>query len=542
MEKPIFVVGHRNPDSDSICSALAYANLLQLKNRNAIACRLGTLNEESKFVTKYFDIEGPILIKDARSQIRDIDMDEPVLIHHTQTVKDAWELILKTRNKSLMVVDDIGKLVGVISSSDLSSTRLMLDEDLALLVSTASAGDLASTLNSTLLYEPKEFKTNGEIHIFYSQDKNKSERIKDSICIVSSDDHDYLTAMSYGAKCLIVVNDKKVSDEVIEQAKENNCAIILSKSDTITITKYINECIQVNKLMSSKMVTFRDDEFVNDVYKSIRNTRYRSYPVIDEFGDVCGQISRYHLNNYSKKRFILLDHSAKNQAIANIEDAEILEIIDHHHIGNIQTDYPIYYRNEKVGCTATIIYQMYKEQDVVPTLKIAGVLLSAIISDTLYFKSLTTTAMDIKCAKELAELANVNIDEYAMLLLGASVDIKEADLKEILRRDLKEYTIGRYKVAVGQTNYNNIEDIQVISEEFKNLLIKEQEKKQYDLVIMMFTHVAATGTIFEYAGPLGNIMNQIIDKVFREGSGFDGMILSRKQQLIPKMSAIIKNL
>ncbi len=542
MDRPIYVTGHKNPDSDSICSSLAYANLLQLQGYNAISCRLGPLNEESKFVTKYFDIEGPLLIKDARSQIRDIEIDTPVIIHHKQTIKDAWELILKTKNRSLMVVDDVGKLCGILSTSNLATIRIMEDSALADLVKTAIAKDVSKTVNGKLLFEPTEFKTNGKVHILYSMEKEKLERLKDAICIISADETEIIKAIEIGAKCIISANNRDVSANALKKAEEYDCAIIKTKMDTMSIAKVINECYKIDLVMTKDIFLFRDEEYLSDVNKKMRNSRFRSYPVLNEYDEIVGQVSRYHLANYQKKQFVLVDHSERNQTIKNIDEAEILEIIDHHHIGSIQTDYPINFRNVKCGCTASIITQMYKEKGFEPSRTMSGVLLSAIISDTLCFKSLTTTQFDIDQANYLAKRAEVVLEDYALLLLSASVDIKQADLKVILRRDLKVYEIGKYKIAIGQTNYKDIEDIQVISDRFRKLLEQEQEVKQYDLIIMMFTHVTASGTIFEYAGPLSYIMEQVIETVIREGSGFDHEILSRKQQMIPKMSAILKRM
>lgn len=542
MKNPIFVIGHKNPDTDSICSSLAYANLKQMLGYNAVACRLGPLNEESKFVTRYFDIEGPLLIKDARSQLRDIDLDSPVTIRKHMTVKATWDLILGTSNRSLIVTDHEGHLSGIISTSNLSTTRLLLEEDLAMLMSQTTVENIANTVNGEIIFEPEKFETNGFVYIITNNDKNKVISLENAICLISSDEEEQINVINAGVKCLIATCSQQITPKVIEAAKKNNCALIKCDDDTMKVSKVVNESYPIELIMTNTPIVFRDNEFVNDVSKKMSNTRFRSYPVLNDYGDIVGQVSRYHLQKYRRKQFILVDHSAKNQSVNNIDEAEILEIIDHHHIGNIETDYPIYFRNQKCGCTASIIATIYQENGFIPDRTYSGVLLSAIISDTLNFKSQTTTNYDIMTAKWLAERAEVNLDEYALELLGASIDIKDADLSLILMRDLKTYDIGKYKVAVGQTNYRNVEDIQVINIEFKELLQTELINKQYDLIIMMFTQVNAEGTMFEYAGPLSYIMEQVIDTKFSEESGYDSDIISRKQQLIPKMSQILKRL
>ena len=294
--------------------------------------------------------------------------------------------------------------------------------------------------------------------------------------------------------------------------------------------------------MSRNPITFQDDEYVDDVAKKMANTRYRSYPVLDIEGKPVGAVSRYHLLNYRRKKFILVDHSAKNQAINNIDDAEIEEIIDHHHIGNIETSYPIFYRNQRCGCTCTIIAQLYKENGIIPSAQMAGIMMSAIISDTLHFKSATTTQLDKDIAYGLAEIAGVDLDHYADEMLSASVALKESTPTQILNRDLKTYDMGKYKIAIGQTNYKNIEDIQAILPAFRQQLEKEQTAKQFDLMVMMFSHIMAEGTMFVYSGPLSYVMDEIIDTKFDDNSGYDHEIISRKQQLMPKLSVILKQM
>ena len=542
MNNTIYITGHKNPDTDSICSSMAYANLLQLQGKNAIACRLGPLNEESKFVTKYFNIEGPLLIKDARSQLRDIEIDEPIIINKDCIVKDAWNNILGSKNRSLMVTDNKGQLQGVISTSNLSMIRLLQEDELEDLMKQTTLENIAKSIDGTICYNPNEFNINGKITIIHNDNKLIDEELNNTIGLTVYDKQLQQQAIKHGVKCLIVANNVDIDNETILVAKNYNCAIIKTNNNIINTLKFIQESYPIHLLMTKTLVTFKDDEYVNDALKKMSQSRFRSYPVLNDDGHIVGQVSRYHLAQYKKKQFILVDHSSINQCIDNIDQAQILEIIDHHHIGNIQTNYPVDYRNKICGCTGSIVNLLYKERGYTPDAKVAGLLLSAIISDTLFFKSKTTTQFDIDTANELAKLANVDIDVYAKDLLGASADIKDADLSVILKRDLKEYEIGKYKVAVGQTNYKDVEDIQTIRDEFRVLLVEELNKKEYDLIIMMFTDVTANGTVFEFDGPLSHIMDNIISTMFNDKSGYDKEIISRKQQLIPKMGEIIREL
>lgn len=543
MQQYVYIVGHKNPDTDSICSALAYAELKQRLGVHAIPCRLGPLNEETKYVLKRFGLENPLLLKDARSQLRDIDIDEPTLISTKTSLKEAWDVLFKARNKSLFVLDEQQKLTGIVSTSNLASPRMMSDELMQKLMKTASLSALAKTINGEIDYEPKNFKTNGKVFIVTLNDGTKfEENFKHSITILSDGNRKQRQLLEMGTRCMIITCNEQISPDNLELARKQDCAVIRTPWDTMKVAKVINEAFPVESLMSRNPITFQDDEYVDDVAKKMANTRYRSYPVLDIEGKAVGAVSRYHLLNYRRKKFILVDHSAKNQAINNIEDAEIEEIIDHHHIGNIETSYPIFYRNQRCGCTCTIIAQLYKENGITPSAQMAGIMMSAIISDTLHFKSATTTQLDKDIAYGLAEIAGVDLDHYADEMLSASVALKESTPTQILNRDLKTYDMGKYKIAIGQTNYKNIEDIQAILPAFRQQLEKEQTAKQFDLMVMMFSHIMAEGTMFVYSGPLSYVMNEIIDTKFDDHSGYDHDIISRKQQLMPKLSVILKQM
>ena len=543
MQQYVYIVGHKNPDTDSICSALAYAELKQRLGVHAIPCRLGPLNEETKYVLKRFGLENPLLLKDARSQLRDIDIDEPTLITTKTSLKEAWDVLFKARIKSLFVLDEQQKLTGIVSTSNLASPRMMSDELMHKLMKTASLSSLAKTINGEIDYEPKNFKTNGKVFIVTLNDGTKfEENFRHSITILSDGNRKQRQLLEMGTRCMIITCDQEISPDNLELARKQDCAVIRTPWDTMKVAKVINEAFPVESLMSRNPITFQDDEYVDDVAKKMANTRYRSYPVLDIEGKAVGAVSRYHLLNYRRKKFILVDHSAKNQAINNIDDAEIEEIIDHHHIGNIETSYPIFYRNQRCGCTCTIIAQLYKENGIIPSAQMAGIMMSAIISDTLHFKSATTTQLDKDVAYGLAEIAGVDLDHYADEMLSASVALKESTPTQILNRDLKTYDMGKYKIAIGQTNYKNIEDIQAILPAFRQQLEKEQTAKQFDLMVMMFSHIMAEGTMFVYSGPLSYVMNEIIDTKFDDNSGYDHEIISRKQQLMPKLSVILKQM
>ena len=543
MSEMVYIVGHKNPDTDSICSAITYAHLKQLQGVNAIPCRLGPLNEETKFVLNQFGIENPLLLKDARCQLKDIEMDIPTLVHEDCSLKDAWDNMLQLQNKVLCVVDDIGALSGMASISDLVKPRLMQEDEVETLVAKATLDTIARTIGGEVIVDSTNYKTNGKVFVVtLSSEKQSGFEFKGAICILSDGEDKQRQLIDMGTALMIITCNQWVSEEICSYAKEKGCVIIKTSNDTMKVAKTIQESIPVGTLMARDLVIYKDTEYVNDVSKKITNTRYRSYPVLGEHGELVGTISRWHLLNYQRKKFILVDHSSKVQAINFIDDAEIEEIIDHHHIGNIETSRPIYFRNQRCGCTCTIVYQLYKEAGVVPSREMAGLMLSAILSDTLKFKSATTTQVDIDTAYKLAELAGVDLDQYALDMLSASVALKDATPTQILNRDLKTYEIGKYKVGIGQTNYRNMEDIQSILPVFKENMTLERRAKEYDLLIMMFTHVMAEGTMFVFSGKLSHVMSNIMKTSFNDRSGYDPDIISRKQQLVPMLSQILKNM
>ncbi len=536
MEDCITVIGHKNPDTDSIASALAYAALKQmLGEEKVVAGRLGTLNEETKFATRYFHIDAPNVIKDARKTLGEIQMDMPLFINPEASCNDALKKVVSTNNKTLYVVNDNQELLGIISVSDLSSLRLKPQNERNELFKNTNLALLAHDLNGRLMVKPPKFKINGIVNIASISTFDYIANVRDSIIILPVNEELAFKAIAAHPSCLIFAHGKELPDKLLQVAKAAEVAVISTELNIMDIASLIYEALPVKTIMTKDVKTYQVNEYVDDVARNIVNTRYRSYPVLDG-KKVVGAVSRFHLFKYPRRKLILVDHSSKGQSIDNIDSADILEVIDHHHIGNIETSKPIYYRNQCCGCTCTIIYQMYMEHQLLPEKSIAGMMLSAIISDTLKFKSETTRHEDIEAAQALAEIAGVDLDKYADELLESSVNLKDADVKDLIAKDLKHYDFSKTKVAVGQTNYRNIEDIQLRLKEIQKTMDEEQVKNSYDLMIMMFTHVSGEGTMFVFYGPKSYVMKDIIESVFDEHSGFDPNIISRKQQLIPMLS------
>ena len=545
MEKEkIYVIGHRNPDTDSICSALAYAALKQKLGENAQARRLGTLNEETKFVTRYFDVEAPLLMQDARTQLFDLALDKPVLIKEETLVNEAWRLMDQTETRSLFVVDDNDELLGIVSTSNLAKMHWYSNEQLKDLMKHTTVESLNKTLKGKILVDALNFSPSGVVNVVtVINDPTAHIDVEHSICICSDNEAMLLRLIEEHAACIVISLGIYVSEEVLSLARKKNVAIIKTEMDSMQVARCIYEAVEVKYLMTKDPLFYNESDYVTDVMKKVTQSRFRAYPVVNDDNQVVGSISRFHLFGYNKKKFILVDHSSKLQTIKNIEDGEIVEIIDHHNIGNIETSKPIYYRNQRCGCTCTIVACLYQEHEIRPDSNMAGMMMSAILSDTMNFKSKTTTQLDIDICHWLADIAGVDdIEAYAKEMLYASISIRNAEPKELLKRDLKIYNFGRFKIGVGQTNYSDIEDIQSRLNDYKKVLSDEVESEQLDLLVMMFTHVLADGTMFVFTGDLSYIMRDIIDTSFDDHSGYDRKIMSRKQQLIPSISSRIEQL
>ena len=544
MNNNIYVIGHKHPDSDSICAAITYADMLNRCGKPAVACRQGPLNEETKFILKKFHQENPLLLTDARARLMDIDLDKPITINIEETVHHAWHMMLDMHTRSLVVTDDENNLCGICTTSDLSRVRIHPDTDLDHLMSTSSLKNIAKTIGGKIVTEPENFKINGKVHIITLEGAEMDMfNLKDGISILSSGTDKQIRLIESGAGCIIITCDVHAEQKVIDLAKETGCAIIETHHDTMHTARVITESYSVGQIMTTDMITFRDTEYIDDVATKMFNSRVRAFPVLDEKGKVIGSISRYHTRNYQKLKFALVDHSAMNQTVNNLDKAYLTAIVDHHHIGNVQTDHPIEYRNHKCGCTCTIISTLYQENGLLPDADMSGLLLSAILSDTLNFKSATTTEEDRITASWLAKRAGIDdIDAYARDMLGASVALKDSTPHEILNRDLKTYEIGTYRFAIGQTNFSHSEEVLQLLPVFKENLKKEQSTNRLDLMVMLFTDVMGEGSYFVYYGPLSYVLSDVISTKFDEHSGFDPKIISRKQQLMPKLSELIGNI
>ncbi|MGL5978133.1 MAG: putative manganese-dependent inorganic diphosphatase [Erysipelotrichaceae bacterium] len=535
MSELIHIFGHKNPDTDSICASIAYAHLKRVLGENAQAFRLGDLNFETTFILNKYKVEAPLLLEDGRSRLCEIDYDHALVVEEHITIREALRKMKSTRNKAIYIADAQG-LKGVATLSDITNTQVQDHKQLRGLLSQTPRENICEVLEGSMVLHTEAYRCNGRVYIAaLSAEKLEAFDFQDSIIIVGDNEENQRRAIEKHAGLLIISSNSFVSEAIIALAKTHNCNIITTHLDTFNIARFIYQAPTINLIMSQKLIKFNINDYVDDVSRSIMHSRFRSYPVVDDNNNVVGAISRYHLFNYQKRKVILLDHNEKSQSIDNIDQVEILEIIDHHRIGDIQTSYPINFRNRLVGSSATIIASMYRENGVSVPYTIACLLLNAIISDTLNFNSPTCTKEDVQTAKSLANLHDLNLTEIANDLFIATSSLQNKDVQQIVFNDLKEYKQNGKRIAIGQINI--IEKIELLEreQEIRDYISDLIKLNGYDVLLMVFTDVTQNGSYFIYDGKL----RASVEKAFPADAycidTFYPGIISRKNQLVPRL-------
>ncbi len=540
-EKKVWVTGHKNPDTDSICAAIAYAYLKnQLGASEYIPKRAGSINAETRYVLDYFHINEPELVTDAGAQIKDISIRKTLGVSSHISLKKAWELMKKLDVVTLPVTNRIGKLEGIIVTKDIATSYMDVYDSRALSNARTQYKNIAETLDGTVVTGNEHaYFVRGKVIIGTVNPEYMTELVEmDDLVILGSKKETQIRAMEANASCLIIGCGFEVDEDVISMAKKKDCVIITTPFDTFSVARLINQSMPIKEYMAKgPLVTFELDDYVADVRETMLKIRHRDFPVLDEHGDYVGMISRRNLMSMQKKQFVLVDHNEKTQAVDNIEDAEILEIIDHHRIGSLETISPVYFRNQPLGCTSTIIYQMFGERGVVVPKDIAGLLMAAILSDTLMFRSPTCTQQDIKAAEELAEIADVDMELFAKNMFKAGSNFKDKTTEEIFYQDFKIFHSGEYDFGVSQVSALSREELDKVGEQLKPFMNQVLGEKKLDMVYVMLTDILEEASKVIYAGHDAGKM--LTDAFQVENDGEDGVylegIISRKKQMIPML-------
>ena len=538
--KKVWVVGHKNPDTDSICAAISYA---YLKNQSGdkktyVAKRAGVVNEETRYVLERFGVEEPPLVTYAGAQIKDINIRKTAGVSNQISLKRAWELMKKLEVVTLPVTNQFGKLEGVIVK-DIATSYMDVLDNCVLSKARTQYKTIAETIDGEV-YAGNEHAhfVRGKVVIATSNPEYMADYIEDDDLVILGDREEaQMQAIRSNASCIIIGGGLEVAEEVKKLAEKRDCVIITTPFDTFSVARLINQSMPIKQYMTRReLVTFDIDDYVDDVKDVMSRVRHRDFPVLGSNGNYVGMISRRNLMNMQKKQIILVDHNEKSQAVDGIGEAEILEIIDHHRLGSLETVSPVYFRNQPLGCTSTIIYQMYQEQRVEIPKEIAGLLLSAIISDTLMFRSPTCTPLDKSVAKRLAEIADVDIEDHAKKMFRAGSDFKNKTTEEIFYQDFKIFHTEDCDFGVAQISAMSGEELEQIGEQLRPFLPQVLGEKRLNMVYVMLTDILEESSKIIFAG---EDAGKILAHAFKKQEDADGILLdgiiSRKKQMIPTL-------
>ena len=533
------MVGHKNPDTDSICSAIAYANLKrQVTGQEYVAKRAGQINEETQYVLHKFKVDAPRLLPNVKLQVKDMDIHRIKGVEPNVSIKDTWEQMKKDGVKTIPVLKE-GELVGVISTGDIAKSYMDVYGSTILAEARTQYINIIKTLDGTLITGNEHgYFVKGKVAIGASSPELMEEFIeKDDLVILGNRYESQACAVDLDVSCIVICQDAKVPEELVKKAEDQSIVIIRTPHDTFTAARLINQSIPVKYFMSKgPLTTFNMNDYVEDIKEVMTKKKFRDFPILDRHGNFKGFISRRRFMDVSKKRVILVDHNEKSQAVDGIEEAEILEIIDHHRLASIETMGPVFFRNQPVGCTATIVYQMYQEAGVEITPVIAGLLCSAIISDTLLFRSPTCTAVDEAAAKYLAKVADINLDEMAAEMFNAGSSLKGKSAEEICFQDFKQFTVNDVTFGVGQINSMSKDELKEIKTMLKPYLSKALKEHNLNMVFFMLTDILDESTELLCSGTGAR---ELIVDAFDLPEEAERIILkgvvSRKKQLIPTL-------
>ena len=541
-QEKIFVIGHKNPDTDSICSAIAYCDI---KNRTSqhqkfIPKRAGQINEETEYVLSRFGVQPPGYLSNIGTQVKDMDIRMSPDADKGMSLKAAWDIMQENSIVSLPIRDKEGALEGLITIGDIAKTYMDTTDSYLLSRARTQYQKIAETIDGEVIEgNPHGYFIKGRVMVGTANpDKMKEYIEEDDMIIMGDREEDHLQAISQNVSCIIVGLGIQVSENVMKLAHEKDIIIISSPYDTFTIARLINQSIPVRYIMKTEnLVTFNTEDFTDDIQDVMIKHRHRAFPVINKKGKCIGTISRRNFLGMHKKQVVLVDHNEINQAVDNIEKADILEIIDHHKLGTLQTVQPISFRNQPVGCTGTIMYQIYGEQKLEISPKIAGLLCAAIISDTLMFRSPTCTLQDKMAAGALALIADISIEQFAKEMFRAGSNLKDKSPEEIFYQDYKKFIAeGDICFGVGQISSMDSEELKEIKERLLPFMVSECGRQGVTRVYFMLTDIITQSTELLFYGEGSREMAENAFKMEPENDAFylEGVV-SRKKQLIPPL-------
>ncbi len=544
-KRPVYVVGHKNPDTDSICSAIAYANLKNnLFGGGYLAARAGQINQETQYVLKYFRQPAPLYIEDVMTEVSDIEIRKTKGVSKDISLKKAWNMMRELDVVTLPITAENGTLSGLITIENIATAYMDVYDNCILSTAHTSYKNILETLEATMVVGDEDaVYEKGEVVIAAANPDVMEEYIHEGDMVILGNRYEsQLCAIEMGAACIVVCMEAKVSITIQKLAQEKGCNIILTPYDTFTAARMINQSMPIGYFMKrNRLITFRLSDKTDDIKEVMGKKRHRDFPILDGDDRYIGMISRRNLINLSKKELILVDHNEASQAVDGIDDAKILEIIDHHRIGKLETLEPVLFRNQPLGCTATIVYQMYKENAVEIPKNIAGLLMAAIISDTLMFRSPTCTAIDQAAAEELSEICGTEIEEFAIDMFGAGSDLSSREPQEIFEQDFKTFEVNEIEFAVSQINSMNTIELKEIKEKLVPYLEEVFPTLGVDMAFVMLTNIVKESTELLC---FGEKAKDVVKEAFQLNGRMKDIrlkgLVSRKKQLIPSLVSTLQ--
>ena len=535
------VLGHRNPDTDSICSAICYANLKEkMTGEEYEPCRAGNLNPETQFVLKYFKLEPPRLVENVRTQVKDIEIRKTKGVGRGISLRNAWSLMQEDNVVTLPCVNDDGVLEGVITIGDITKSYMNLYDSSIISKAGTKYANILDTLDGTMVIgDPEAYFDKGKVLIAAANPDLMENYIeKHDLVILGNRYESQLCAIEMEAGCIIVCEGAGVSLTIRKLAQERGCTVITTPYDTYTAARLINQSMPISYFMTTeKIITFSEEDYLDDIRDIMASKRHRDFPIMNSNGKYLGMISRRNLLGARGKSIILVDHNEKTQAVEGIESADIKEIIDHHRLGTVETLGPVFFRNQPLGCTATIIYQMYQENKIEIDKKTAGLLCSAIISDTLLFRSPTCTAVDKAAGLALAEIAGLDIETYAIKMFAAASNLKGKSDEDIFYQDFKRFTVGNSVFGIGQITSLNAAELEELKGRMLSYCEKAREQHNADMMFFMLTNIVEESTelLFCGEGSRHMVSQAFEDMKANESSCMLSGVVSRKKQLAPQI-------
>ena len=542
--KPIFVIGHKNPDTDSIAAAISYANLKNEKGTgHYIAARCGNVSRETQYVLDRFGFKAPTFIGDVRTQVRDMELRKVEGASKNMSLKDAWSIMKENGVVTLCISED-KLLTGLITTGDIMESYMGSYEANTLSEAKTSYKNIVETLDGELLEgDINAIVTEGKVLIGAGTPDVMEEYMAPHDIVILGDRYEsQLCAIEMEADAIIVCAGAKVTTTIRKLAKERGCKVISTPHDTFTVARLIYQSMPIRHFMKSEnLITFKMDDYIEDVLPVMASTRHRYFPVVDAEGRYKGMVSRRNFLGASKKKLILVDHNEKSQAVNGMESAELLEIIDHHRLGTVTTARPVYFRNQPLGSTCTIIYQMYQEAGIELSPEMAGLMLAAIISDTLLFRSPTCTEVDRMAGKLLAMIAGLDMEELAREMFKAGSNLVDKSPEEIVHQDYKKFNVGKSVVGIGQISSMDSNEMENIKNSILPEIDKLRERDNVDMLFFMITNIMKESSEVLFSGPKAEVVLESGFSVTSKNhkSVLLSGVVSRKKQMVPTITDML---